>query len=137
MSTIFSRIVSGEIPAAKLYEDELTLAFLDVNPASRGHSLVICKEERPDLFSLTPELIAAVGRTTQIVGQALMAALKPDGLNVVQNNGAAAGQTVFHYHVHLIPRWDGDRALGGWKPGTITPDELRALAAQIGAELTS
>ena len=135
MASIFSRIVRGEIPAVKLYEDEQTLAFLDVNPGARGHSLVICKAELPDLVSLPPELLAAVARTTQTVARALMAALQPDGLNVVQNNGAAAGQTVFHYHVHLIPRWDGDRALGGWRPGTATPDELQALAAAITAQL--
>jgi histidine triad (HIT) family protein len=135
MASIFTRIVQGEIPAAKLYEDDQTLAFLDVSPASRGHSLVICKQELPDLLSLPPELLAAVARTTQLVARALMTALQPDGLNVVQNNGAAAGQTVFHYHVHLIPRWDGDRALGGWRPGTTSPDELRALAAAITAEL--
>lgn len=135
MASIFSRIVAGEIPAAKLYEDDLTLAFLDVNPASRGHSLVICKQELPDLFSLPPELVAAVARSTQIVGRALMAALQPDGLNIVQNNGAAAGQVVFHYHVHLIPRWEGDRAMGGWRPGQSTPQELAALAALVSGKL--
>lgn len=135
MSSIFSRIVRGEIPAAKLYEDDLTFAFLDVNPGSRGHALVICKEELPDLLSLPPELVAAVARSTQIVARALMAALKPDGINVVQNNGAAAGQVVFHYHVHLIPRWEGDGAVRGWRPRQSTPDELRELAALITAEL--
>lgn len=135
MASIFSRIVSGEIPAATLYEDDLTLAFLDVNPGSRGHTLVICKQELPDLLSLPPDLLAAVARTTQLVARALMAALSPDGLNVVQNNGPAAGQTVFHYHVHLIPRWDGDGALNAWRPGKATPDELRELAALISARL--
>lgn len=136
MASIFSRIVAGEISAAKLYEDDLTLAFLDMHPASRGHCLVICKQELPDLFSLSPELLAAVARSTQLVGRALMAALRPDGLNVVQNNGAAAGQTVFHYHVHLIPRWQGDQTLPGWRPGHTTPDELRDMAALISAQLS-
>lgn len=135
MSSIFSRIVRGEIPAAKLYEDDLTLAFLDAFPGSRGHALVVCKQELPDLLSLPPELLAAVARTTQVVARGLMAALRPDGLNVVQNNGAAAGQTVFHYHVHLIPRWEGDGALTAWRPGRATPEELGALAALIVAEL--
>lgn len=135
MSSIFTRIVKGEIPAAKLYEDDLTLAFLDVNPASRGHSLVICKEEYADLFSIPPELLAAVARTTQIVGRGLMAALSPDGLNVVQNNGVAAGQAVFHYHVHLIPRWEGDRVVSLWRPGTVSTDELGALAKTISAQI--
>jgi histidine triad (HIT) family protein len=135
MASIFSRIVSGEIPAAKLYEDDQTLAFLDVSPATRGHALVICKQELPDLLSLPPELAAAVARTTQLVAGAIVAALRPDGFNIVQNNGAAAGQVVFHYHVHVIPRWDGDGALAHWKPGSATPDELRELAASISARL--
>lgn len=133
MASIFSRIVSGEIPSAKVYEDALTLAFLDINPASRGHTLVICKEELPGLLELTPELLAATALTTQRVARAIMATLKPDGLNIVQNNGAAAGQVVFHYHVHIIPRWSGDRALSHWRPGVATPDELQAVAAQVAA----
>jgi histidine triad (HIT) family protein len=135
MASIFSRIVSGEIPAAKVYEDDLTLAFMDAFPGSRGHTLVICKQELPDLHSLPPELLAAVARTTQLVAAAIMASLRPDGLNIVQNNGAAAGQTVFHYHVHLIPRWEGDGAVGGWRPSRAAPDELRDLAEQISARL--
>jgi histidine triad (HIT) family protein len=135
MASIFSRIVSGEIPAVKLYEDDQTLAFLDINPASKGHALVICKQELPDLLSLPPELAAAAARATQLVARAIVAALQPDGFNIVQNNGAAAGQVVFHYHVHIIPRWEGDRALSHWRPGSATPDELRELAAAISAQL--
>lgn len=135
MASIFSRIVGGEIPSAKLYEDDLTYAFLDINPAARGHSLVICKAEQPGLLDLSPELVAAVASTTQRVARALVAALKPDGFNIIQNNGAAAGQVVFHYHVHIIPRWEGDRAVRGWTPGSSTPAELAALAAQIVAAL--
>lgn len=135
MASIFSRIVRGELPAAKVYEDELTLAFLDINPAARGHTLVICKEELPGLLELSPELLVAVTQTTQRVARAIVAALQPDGLNIVQNNGSAAGQVVFHYHVHIIPRWQGDRAIGMWKPGSAEAAELSAIAAQIGAAL--
>lgn len=135
MASIFTRIVNGEIPAARVYEDELTLAFLDVNPASRGHTLVICKEELATLIDLPPDLLAAVARTVQTVARAIMASLTPDGLNIVQNNGAAAGQVVHHYHVHLIPRWEGDHALRHWRPGTSTPDELREVAAAISARV--
>lgn len=135
MATIFSRIISGEIPSARVYEDDLTLAFLDINPASRGHTLVICKEELPGMLDLPPELLCAVHRTVQVVTRALVAALKPDGFNVLQNNGRAAGQVVFHYHVHIIPRWEGDRAVGYWKPGTATSEELRDLAALIAAQV--
>lgn len=135
MPTVFARIASGEIPAAKVYEDDATLAFMDVNPASRGHTLVICKAEHPDIFTVPPELLTATARTVQRVALALRAALNIEGLNILQNNGAAAGQTVFHYHVHLIPRWAGDHVLRPWMPHQIEPAELRALAAQIRAAL--
>lgn len=137
MASIFSRIVRGEIPSARVYEDDLTLAFLDINPAARGHTLVICKEELPTLLEVPPELVGAVARSTQIVARALVAALQPAGFNVLQNNGRAAGQVVFHYHVHIIPRWEGDRAVGHWRPGTATPDELREVAAQIAARIST
>jgi histidine triad (HIT) family protein len=133
MPSIFSRIVSGELPAHTVYEDAETLAFMDINPASRGHTLVICKEEYPDLLALPPETLTAVTRTVQRVALALRDALKPDGINVVQSNGAAAGQEVFHYHVHLIPRWEGDRAVRLWKPQSAEQADLQALAAQIGS----
>jgi histidine triad (HIT) family protein len=135
MASIFTRIVNGEIPAAKVYEDELTLAFLDVGPASRGHTLVVCKEELPTLLDLPPELLAAMARSVQAVARAVMAALSPDGLNIVQNNGAASGQSVPHYHVHIIPRWEGDNALVHWRPGAAAPDELKELAAAISAQM--
>lgn len=135
MASIFTRIINGEIPAARVYEDERTLAFLDVGPASRGHTLVVCKEELPTLLDLPPELACAVARSVQTVARAIMAALRPDGLNIVQNNGAASGQTVPHYHVHIIPRWEGDGALAHWRPGSATPDELRELAATISAQM--
>jgi histidine triad (HIT) family protein len=135
MPSIFSRIVSGEIPALKIYEDEETLAFMDINPAARGHALVISKAEYADLFDIPPEVLAAVTRTVQRVALAIRAALNPDGLNIVQNNGAAAGQVVFHYHVHLIPRWEGDHALRLWKPQPTDQAELRAVAEQISQAL--
>jgi histidine triad (HIT) family protein len=135
MASIFTRILQGAIPSVKLYEDDLTYAFLDIGPASRGHTLVISKEELPGLLDLPPDLVAAVARSVQVVARAIMAATGADGFNVVQNNGAAAGQTVFHYHVHLIPRWEGDAAMPLWRPGTATAEELRDLAAQIVAQL--
>ena len=135
MPSIFSKIVSGEIPAVKIYEDEATLAFMDISPASRGHALVISKEEHPDLFALPPETLAATARTVQRVALGLRAALQPDGINIIQNNGAAAGQTIFHYHVHLIPRWAGDNAVRLWRPNQAAQSELRVLAEQIGAAI--
>ena len=135
MPSIFSRIVSGEIPALKIYEDHETLAFMDINPATRGHALVICKHEYPDMFSIPPTTLAAVMHTTQQVALALRDIVQPDGINVIQNNGAAAGQTVFHFHVHLIPRWEGDRAVRLWQPGSAEQDKLRALAEQLSAAI--
>jgi histidine triad (HIT) family protein len=133
MPSIFSRIVSGEIPALKIYEDAQTLAFMDINPASRGHALVISKIEYPDLYTIPAEALAAVMRAVQRIALALREALQPDGINIIQNNGAAAGQTVFHYHVHVIPRWESDNAVHLWKPQGANQAELRALAEQISA----
>ncbi len=135
MASIFSRIVNGEIPANKVFENEQTLAFLDINPASRGHTLVICKAEYPTLWEVPADLVVAVAQTAQRVAQALRAALKPDGLTVLQNNGAAAGQVVFHYHVHLIPRWESDQVLRFQKPKEIAAEELAALAATLRSHL--
>jgi histidine triad (HIT) family protein len=133
MDTIFSRIVAGEIPAHTVYEDDQTLAFLDINPASRGHTLVIPKLVVADIFDIAPETACAVTRTAQIVARILQATLQPDGINVVQNNGAAAGQSVFHYHVHVIPRWNGDEVLRPWRPGETDHAALGTLAAQLRA----
>jgi len=135
MASIFSKMVSGEIPALKIYEDQATLAFMDIYPATRGHALVISKAEHSDLYAIPPETLAAVTRTVQRVALALHTALQPDGLNVIQNNGAAAGQTVFHYHVHLIPRWEGDQAVQLWTPHSGDQTELRALAEQISLQI--
>jgi histidine triad (HIT) family protein len=96
---------------------------------------VISKEEHADLYAIPPETLAAVTRTVQRVARGLRAALQPDGMNIIQNNGAAAGQTVFHYHVHLIPRWEGDTAVQLWQPHAADQAELRALAEQISAAI--
>jgi histidine triad (HIT) family protein len=133
MASIFSRIVNGEIPAHKVYEDDQTLAFLDINPGARGHTLVIPKAEYPGLLDMPDELLAAVSQTTRRVARAITDALQPDGFNIVQNNGAAAGQVVFHFHVHIIPRWEGDRAVGYWRPGQASQDELQEVAELIRA----
>ena len=137
MPSIFSKIVSGDIPALKIYEDQATLAFMDISPASRGHALVISKDEHADLFTIPPETLAAVALTVQRVALGLRAALRPDGINIIQNNGAAAGQTVYHYHVHIIPRWEGDNAVRLWQPHEADQAELRTLAEQIGAAISS
>jgi len=109
---------------------------MDISPASRGHALVISKDEHADLYDIPPETLAAVTRTVQRVARGLRAALQPDGINIIQNNGVAAGQTVFHYHVHIIPRWEGDNAVRLWQPRAADQTELRALAEQIGAAIS-
>lgn len=111
MECIFCKIIAGEIPSHKVYEDDATLAFLDIHPAQRGHTLVIPKQHAADLFVLPADSLHAVARTTQHVAHQLQQVLQFDGLNVMQSNGASAGQTVFHYHVHLIPRFGNDHAL--------------------------
>jgi histidine triad (HIT) family protein len=130
MASIFSQIVNGEVPAAKVYEDDKTLAFLDIRPAARGHTLVICKDEHPSLLDVPPDVLSAVAHTTQRVARAIKEALHPDGFNVVQNDGPAAGQVVFHYHVHIIPRWEGDKSIVHWiqqRPDQNTLNDVATL----------
>ena len=104
---IFAKILRGEIPAVKVYEDDQTLAFMDVMPQSPGHTLVIPKTEAEDLFDLDLKAGAAVLRISQRVAQAVQEAFGADGIMINQFNGPAAGQSVFHYHVHIVPRFDG------------------------------
>jgi len=106
-NNIFARILRGEIPAARVYEDEHTLAFMDVMPQSEGHALVIPKVEAENLFDLTPDALTHLVHTTQRVARGVKAAFAPAGLMIAQLNGAGAGQSVFHIHFHVIPRHAG------------------------------
>ncbi len=108
MSCIFCAIVAGKAPAAVVWEDGETLAFMDINPVSQGHVLVVPKEHYRNLYDIDPESAAAVMRTTVRVARAVREALRPDGMNLFQSNERAAFQSVFHFHVHIIPRWFGD-----------------------------
>lgn len=130
MDCIFCKIVAGELPAHKVYEDEATLAFLDILPSSRGHTLVIPKQHASGIDDIRAESLTTTILTTQIVARLLRSKLQPDGLNVIQNNGAAAGQEVFHYHIHLLPRWEGDRATLS-RRGATDHAVLGALAAEL------
>ena len=105
---VFCRIVAGEAPSHRVFEDEETVAFMDINPATDGHCLVIPRHHAPDVWTLPEEAGTAVWRSVRRVAHALRDAIAPDGLNVLQSNGRAALQTVFHYHVHLIPRYVDD-----------------------------
>ena len=135
-NNIFAKIVRGEMPCAKVFEDDDTLAFMDVFPQSKGHALVIHKRATArNLLDVEPEALAAMIATTQRITRASRAALKPDGLMVSQFNGSASGQTIYHLHFHIIPRWEGvplGRHAGG---GMADPAELSELARAIAAEI--
>ncbi len=136
-ANIFAKILRGEMPAARVFEDEHVFAFMDVFPQSRGHTLVIPKHTQArNLLEEEPERLANLMLGVQRVARAVRSALKPDGIVITQFNGAPAGQTVFHLHVHIIPRWDGvalGRHAGG---GMADPAELKDLAEQIADQIS-
>ena len=121
---IFCKIAAGEIPSATLYEDEDFRVILDLGLASKGHALILPKQHYANLYELPDELAEKVIRLAKKMVIAMTKALQCDGFNVVQNNGEAAGQTVFHFHMHLIPRYKDDHAGVTWTPGKLT-DEVR------------
>jgi len=133
---IFAKILRGDIPSVKVWEDDAILAFMDVFPQSEGHVLVISKTSRArNLLEVEPEALTRLAAATQRTARAVGKALRPDGVQIMQFNGEAAGQTVFHLHFHVIPRWS-DRALKGHAQAPMADTEtLRALAARIAAEL--
>lgn len=134
-ANIFAKIVRGEIPSVKIFEDDAVLAFMDAFPQSKGHCLVISKTSKArNLLEVEPEVLARVMAAVQRLTRAVVKALKPDGVVVTQFNGAPAGQTIFHLHVHVIPRWEG-QAMGRHGGGMADPAELQTLAKQIAAAL--
>ena len=132
---IFCKVAGGEIPAATLYEDQDFRVILDLGPASRGHALILPKEHYANLYEMPEEPLGKAASLAKRMGEAMKKALKCDGLNLVQNNGAAAGQTVFHFHIHLIPRYDNDKVGLGWKPGTLTDQDRDELVRLVSSEL--
>ena len=132
---IFAKIIKGEIPCVKVYEDDVALAFMDLFPQSEGHTLVIPKQAKArNLLEMPGNLLGSYMQRVQKVAKAVEAALKPDGIVVTQFNGAPAGQTVFHLHFHIIPRSEGESLKGHGTSGQADPAELEALAAKIRAE---
>ena len=130
--TIFSKILRGEIPCHKVYEDDRVFAFLDISPLSLGHTLVIPKEPAATLDALSDESAAAIGRVLPRLCRAVQKATGVQDYNVLQNNGAAAHQAVFHVHFHIIPKNDAGQGLGvGWKPIQLDAQRAKDLAAQI------
>ena len=134
---IFAKILRGEVPAARVFEDDHVLAFMDVFPQAKGHTLVIPKHSvARNLMDEEPQVLAPLILGVQRVTRAVRAALKPDGIVVTQFNGSPAGQTIFHLHFHIIPRWEGV-AVGRHASGTMAdPEELKALAEQIAAQIS-
>lgn len=132
---VFCRIVAGQIPATVVHEDEHTLAFMDIGQVNPGHTLVTVKAHAKDLYALDDGQAAAVARTSARVARAIRDAFEPEGLSVYQANGKPAGQTVFHYHVHLLPRHDADGMQLTWPVKNPPREKLEEYAAKIRAAL--
>ncbi len=128
---IFCKIANGEIPAATLYEDEDFRVILDLGPASKGHALILPKTHAANLYELPEELAGKAMILAKKMAVKLTDALQCDGLNVVQNNGEAAGQTVHHFHMHLIPRYEGDDVGITWKPGELSDEDREEILTKI------
>jgi histidine triad (HIT) family protein len=132
---IFTKIIDGEIPCRKVYEDEHVLAFLDVGPLSRGHTLVIPKERAAHLHDMSPDAAAALGRVLPKLCRAVVKAAGAEAYNVLVNTGAPAGQVVMHAHVHIIPKFPDTGFKMGWNAGALDDADADRLVADIAAEL--
>jgi len=128
---IFCKIVAGDLPATRIAEDERTIAFMDINPATRGHALVIPREHSSDLLEIDGADLAACASTAQKVAATAKRRLDADGVNVLNACGAAAWQTVFHFHFHVIPRYRDDPLRLPWIPGPGDMDEIAATGALL------
>jgi histidine triad (HIT) family protein len=134
---VFCRIVAGQIPSTRVYEDDAVLAFMDIGQVNPGHVLVAVKQHAENLYALDDAQAAAVQRAAVTIARAIRDAFAPQGLSVYQANGAAAGQTVLHYHMHLVPRYDGDGMALSWPVKNPPRSELEANAARIRDKLRS
>ncbi len=128
---VFCAIITGVVPCHAVYEDERTLAFLDISPATAGHTLVVPKVHADDLFDIGADDAVAVIRTVKRVAMQIDEHLSPHGLTVAQTNRSAGWQDVFHFHVHVVPRWDDDDLVPPWSPHPGDPDDLERIAALI------
>lgn len=136
--TVFSKILSGEIPSFKVYEDEFVYAFLDISQVTKGHTLLIPKKASPNIFETDEETMANIGAALPKVANAIKKAFNPDGLNIIQNNGEFADQSVFHIHFHFLPRYENDIDGFGYHWETheneINYEQKQAIANQIKAQ---
>ena len=130
---IFCKIANGEIPAATLYEDADFRVILDLGPASKGHALILPKTHAANIYELYDELAAKAMVLAKKMATVMTEALECDGFNIVQNNGEPAGQTVFHFHMHLIPRYKNDGVGLTWTPGELTEEDKKEILAKVKA----
>ena len=132
---IFCKLANGVFPTNTVYEDDMFRVILDLGPASPGHMLILPKEHYANLYELPEEIAAEAMKLAKKLAIAAKAALNADGVNVVQNNEEAAGQTVMHYHLHVVPRFFGVGQFNAWEPGSAAPEELAEQAAKIAEKL--
>jgi histidine triad (HIT) family protein len=128
---IFCKIIAGELPATIVDQDERTIAFMDIAPATRGHALVIPRAHTSDLMSIDPEDLRAVALAARRLAASVQERLGADGVNLMNSCGEAAWQTVFHFHIHVIPRYDGDPLRLPWTPAPGDPAEIAAAAQEL------
>jgi histidine triad (HIT) family protein len=128
---LFCQIVAGQIPSERIDEDERTMAFMDINPATRGHALVVPRRHAANLLEIDPEDLAATMAAVQRLARRVKERLGPDGINLLNSTGPAAWQTVFHFHVHVIPRYEGDPMRLPWIPAPGDADEIAHTAQEL------
>jgi len=127
---IFCKIVKGEIPCQKIYENDKVFAFLDIMPVHKGHTLIIPKEHHETLLDMPDDILAEVTKTAKKIAKAVVKAAGADGFNIGQNNGEAAGQAVFHFHLHVIPRFNGD-GLKSWPHSKLPEEDMKQIQEDI------
>jgi histidine triad (HIT) family protein len=130
---LFCKIVAGDLPATLVHEDERTVAFMDINPATRGHLLVVPREHAENVLEIDPEDLEAVARTGQAMARRVRDKLGADGVNLLNSTGSVAWQTVFHFHLHVIPRYENDPLRLPWQPQPGDQDDIAAAAKELGA----
>ena len=135
MDCIFCKLANGEIPTATLYEDDEFRVILDQGPATKGHALILPKSHAANIYELSDEMAAKAMILAKHMAARLREGLNCDGFNIVQNNGEIAGQTVFHFHMHLIPRYEGDNVGITWKPGKLTDEEYEVIKGHVEASI--
>lgn len=128
---IFCRIAKGKIPSAKIYEDKKVIAFLDIAPVNKGHALVVPKKHFSDISDISEADLKSVAAAAKKVAVALKKSLKPEGINILQSNGRAAGQVVMHFHLHVIPRFEGDAAGFRWPKRAYSEGEMELYRKKI------